>query len=304
MSAAAFTIRYDGPALASHRMAVKDLAPALLALGEAVNAAGRIANPASQPPSLAITASEEGSFKVNLDLIDASFFEKVQNIFSGDAVSAAVNAAELVGWVIAGVQAVKWLHRRRVTVQADTPTPGWIRITDADGTSIDLPSGVYTLIQDAHFRLAAQDVVEPLRPDVVDVVEIERGDEIVRVTADEKAAFSVPDQGEELVLDEERVAVLRLTSVTFQEGNKWRVTEGDLNYWVNIEDDDFLRKVRDGREQFGAGDSLRVTLHTLQWDTAEGLKAERTIKKVLEHRRGARQIPLPFADESDGLSSS
>lgn len=303
-SETSFTITYDGPALEANQMPVRDLAPALLAMGEAVNAASRIGNPSRRPPALAIAATQAGSFKIVLELVDATLFERVQDIMVGEGLTSVLNAGELVGWVVGGFTFVKWLRGRKVRNIVELPEPGMIRITDERGNSIDLPARSFELAQDREFRQSAHDVVQPLEEGKVEIVKIQHRFHEVNVTRDEKAAFTVPPITDELVVDEERTAPVRLASIAFNEGNKWRVSEGDLSYWVDIEDESFLRRVRGGVEQFGSGDSLRVRLHTLQWDTADGPKAERTIKEVLEHRQGARQIALPFATDDDVLTDA
>ena len=44
MSRATFTIAYDGPALTNHTMDVRDLAPAMLAVGQLCDAANVVLN--------------------------------------------------------------------------------------------------------------------------------------------------------------------------------------------------------------------------------------------------------------------
>jgi hypothetical protein len=45
-------------------------------------------------------------------------------------------------------------------------------------------------------------------------------------------------------------------------------------------------------ESFQAGDLLRVRLKQTQFMTQAGLKSEWEVVEVIEHIRGARQIPL------------
>lgn len=49
MAESAFTVTYDGPALATGRIPVRDLAPALLALGELFLDASSLVNPDREP---------------------------------------------------------------------------------------------------------------------------------------------------------------------------------------------------------------------------------------------------------------
>jgi hypothetical protein len=68
MAETAFRVAYDGPALATGRMPVRDLAPALLALGDLFAEASQVIYPEGKPVALSIKATEEGSFDVHLIL--------------------------------------------------------------------------------------------------------------------------------------------------------------------------------------------------------------------------------------------
>ena len=63
-----FVLTYDGEALQAHRMAVADLAPALLALGEIFHEANEASDPNAPRVSLEIRAFDSGSFDVTLSL--------------------------------------------------------------------------------------------------------------------------------------------------------------------------------------------------------------------------------------------
>ena len=58
-------VRYDGPAMRSHEMEVKQLAPALLAMARAFEAMQKDVDPDARV-SLNVKATREGSFAVDL----------------------------------------------------------------------------------------------------------------------------------------------------------------------------------------------------------------------------------------------
>jgi hypothetical protein len=68
MSRDTFTIAYDGPALRDGAMDVRDLAPALLALGQLLDAANAALNGDAAQLKLQVRATERGSFQIVLDL--------------------------------------------------------------------------------------------------------------------------------------------------------------------------------------------------------------------------------------------
>jgi len=68
MAESEFGIEYAGPELDAGTMPVRDLAPALLAMGELVAAASLVVYPERPPVALNIKATEPGSFVVRLIL--------------------------------------------------------------------------------------------------------------------------------------------------------------------------------------------------------------------------------------------
>ena len=68
MSKTKFSIAYDGPALHDGAMDVRDLAPALLAVGQLFDAANNILNSDHTKVSVNVTATGDGSFEVFLEL--------------------------------------------------------------------------------------------------------------------------------------------------------------------------------------------------------------------------------------------
>jgi hypothetical protein len=116
------------------------------------------------------------------------------------------------------------------------------------------------------------------------------------VTKSDVSSFEIPTSPDEPISDVEREVALKLASVAFVSGNKWRLTDGESTFHATIADPDFLGKVDRGEEQFSRTDILRVRLHTQQWRTDAGLRTEQTVMKVLEHIHGPREVPLPFGE--------
>src|SRR4051812_5815472 len=104
-----FGITYDGPALADGRMPVRDLAPALLALGELFTEASVVAYPDREPVAVHVRATKEGSFVVQMVLQSADAWDQVINIFSSKGADALSN---LFAFVLPAGTGVVWLIRR------------------------------------------------------------------------------------------------------------------------------------------------------------------------------------------------
>ncbi|MGO9096059.1 MAG: hypothetical protein ACLQGV_12620 [Bryobacteraceae bacterium] len=91
-----------------------------------------------------------------------------------------------------------------------------------------------------------------------------------------------------------RPAVLRITRISFIEGQKWRFSDGAATFAAKINDSEFLKRLDAREEGFYKGDVLRVLLRTVQQPTAEGeFKSEHRIEKVLEYPRSPKQQRLP-----------
>lgn len=291
-----FVISYDGPALATNRMDVRLLAPALLGLADVVQAANRVVNPNGPQPGLHIEASRPGSFAVELLLLDpATLIDRAVGLFSSKEAGAAADALGILGAATGAIGFLVHLARKRIRRQENVRA-GWVRITFDDDTTIDLPTTAVTLAADLEFRRAARQMVEPLHQEGIETVALTRkSSEIARVRRDDLLGFEVPELGEHLLSDQTRQVALRLRNVAFVPGNKWRVSDGENDLFVTVDDPAFVERVASNVETFGAGDLLTAQLRTQQWQLPNGgIRNDHTITAVVGHVRGARTIQLPF----------
>jgi hypothetical protein len=296
---ATFRLIYDGPALASGRMDVRDLAPALLAMGELVQEVNRTAWPGAMPVALEITATKEGSFEVVLNISEIGGL--VQQVIDLFATTTAQGGQTIVEATFAIIWLLKRLRGRRIQ-KTELPEPGVTRLTFDDHSVINVQTVVVNLIQNEVIRRSARKAVQPLhKPGILELrLEAPRV-ETVRVLASEVDAFEVPELPDAPLLDEQTEMNLTITSVSFAEGNKWRLSDGETTFFATIADDAFLQRVQNGDAAFRKGDILRCRLHIQQWQTEEGLKTTYTVVEVLQHIPATRPLPLPFTD--DGPSS-
>jgi hypothetical protein len=295
----AFRVVYDGPALVSGRMSVRDLAPALIALGDLFAEASEVIYPEGKPVALNIQATEEGSFDVHLILESLGPWEDFKDLFGGDAVTALVNLKTLLigGPSIGLFELIRIMAGR--TVEREEPLgPGEIRITYSDGTVVEVPSQLAQLAGRFTVRKKARDVIAPLSKDGVERVKftdeptapptvvIEQED----LPAYQEAATATDE--EEVLLDEEREMVVQIASVSF-EGRPWRLSEGELTFPASIEDSEFLERVHAAREEFAEGDLLRCRVRVIQTRRPDGkLKPQYRVIQVIDHIPAATQMRL------------
>lgn len=287
-----FAITYDGPAVAGGRMSVQELAPSLIALSRSVQEAQRVLEPMGRQPSLDIHAMREGSFVVDLALSEG-ILQGAIDFLAGKEATATVNLGSLVGYVLGAFTLTRWL-RKKISGREDLGD-GMVRITFGDGQTLIVAQESVILTSNRAFREAARDVVAPLRTEGVDVVRFDRdGHDPVLIETDDLLSFDLPPSPEEQLLDVTMETALQPVNVAFNEGNKWRVSDGDATYYATIRDQAFIDRVQAG-EAFSKSDIIRARVRTVQFRDTDGeLRTEREILEVLEHLRGSRDVPLPF----------
>lgn len=289
-----FRITYDGDGLDS--IDVNDLAPALLGLGEAVDAINAEITGGTQSIRVRVRVGfQPGSFNIDLELVRAGYQGFVE-LFNGRQAVAWGTFFSILG--VGGVGLIQLFRRSRGrqprgVVELEN---GRVRVEFESGSSDEIDKSLWRLFNSPGVRAGFTRLVKPLKSEEISTLELRAGaSEAEQITADEADYFSVPAAHEgELVTESERV--LRVVGLSFKAGNKWKVTEGASAYSVTIADPDFLRRVQSGAERFGANDYLRVTLQTKQWTEGGVLKASYTVSRVLSVLRSPTQARLPFEE--------
>jgi hypothetical protein len=116
------------------------------------------------------------------------------------------------------------------------------------------PAASWDAMQSRPFREAARKAVEPVSVNGIDEVRFEHATLAtpVGVKDDDLSGFDVPPEQDEELLDQVHDMNLRLVSVAFAEGNKWRVSDGEQTFFVTIEDEAFLARI-EANEPFQQG---------------------------------------------------
>lgn len=307
MSRAAFTIAYDGPALSDHTMDVRDLAPAMLGLGQLCDAANVVLNGTSAKVKVHVKATSLGSFEIAFEIVQ-NFQQHFLALLTSPEASAAANLKSLIfgGGSLVGVPTLLGLIKklRGGTPAKSVPLPNdMVRITIGD-QRLDVPLALMRLYQDLSVRTAAQKVVEePLKTDGITTFEVREGKEInLTVNKSEAVYFAKPTIEDDILVDTVRTTAFSIISLAFKEDNKWRLNDGANSISASIEDEEFLDRVDNSQISFSKGDILICEVRVVQKQTEQGLKTEYTIIRVVEHRPAARQISLPFEPSEEGKS--
>lgn len=295
-----FAVQYEGSALTDGRMPVRDLAPALLALGEVFTEASLQLHPKGEPVSLEIQATTEGSFVVDLILHGSDLvWDQYSTIAASDAATAIVLLKELIVGGSADPSLfglIRWLKNRRIEEQVPTE-PGHVRLTTAEGDSIEVPVEVAALHKNIRVRRRVQKVVEPLRRNGVESLAFKDDSEtVIELGEADIPAYELPETPETELIDDEIELYLEIVSASFKDDNKWRLSDGEKTFWAQIFDDDFWHTVDMG-ESFSKGDRLHCRVQLLQSLDDEGrLHTERRVMRVLKHIPAHQQLGLEGQD--------
>lgn len=301
MSKANLTLSFKGDAVENGEIDVKDLAPALLALGEVIQAANAEINGNKTQMSVKVRATAKGSFVVDLALLQ-SMMENMKIFLdfaaeNKDGISAAKDIAEILFGVGGGVVTLsggfyyllKFLKGRKPDKVERKDGDVYVHVGDQYFVTNEK---VIRLAENVAIREHAKKSVASLSENGIESISVQqKGSEPLDINRDDVKSFDYQIEEQQLS-DETRKMVLQIISLSFKEDNKWRVTDGGDTFSAKIDDMDFLNRIAKNEIAFAKGDWLVCNVREIQSTTAKGLKKESTIVKVLEYHPAARQLKL------------
>lgn len=297
MSNAIITVRYDGPALADHRMDVADLAPALLGISNLCEVANRKFNGDQAAIKVLIaTDHEHQCFQFDLNIVQ-TLWQQAQNILSNHEIRTAKEILEWLGLTtgtsIVGLFGLLRLRGTREIAGTkfdikDGHDVVQIHI-EGDNNSIAVYPEALKLMRDADAMSDAKRVVEPLTKEGYERIEFEigRGNVIERISKAEAEAIyeSTPLSAEEIESEPPQLitAWIQVYAPVYEPAaSRWQFRFGDRHESMDISETDIARKAM---ERGGAliDDTYKAILEIQQTKTESGrFKTKYKIKKVLE----------------------
>jgi len=286
MTTPTFRLTYDGPAMAESQMDVRDLAPALLAMGDLLEASTRVLYGDRVKSRVDVRgAFRTGSFGIDFSLA-TDWLRFARDIFAGDNASAAANAIEILGllgviaWKGGGglLGLLKQLRGRKIT-KVEVIGEGCSRLC-VDDECYEVETRVLNLLRDVGVRTALDQALAPLDREGVDTFAVGGEDNPLWfvIHNDERWWFRTPEVEDLLLI--------------FKEDNKWRLHDGAATIHAVISDEEFLSGVNHNRISFTKGDILICTVRVRQRQTQSGARTDYEVTRVLEHRSAAMQLPL------------
>ncbi len=107
-------------------------------------------------------------------------------------------------------------------------------------------------------------------------------------------SISVPEPTDEdaTTTTETRHPLLKIVSAQFDQGYKWRFTDGDNIFTATMDDGDFVKRLDASEVVLSKIDALRCRIEQTQTLSGPKLKTDTRIVEVEEHISGARQLRL------------
>lgn len=301
---AIFTAIYEGPALDSNSMDVYQLAPAMLALSDVLVAANKALNGDRATVKVNVHAFRDGSFGIGLEIFQNIVDAIADYLGPGKPIREALDILALLGFTVkdgieSGMNLIKLIieshgHKPEAVTNENNVVKFSFR---EEGTlrDISVPQEVATLFLNDMVRLGVARVVAPVSEPGVSSLAIELGGHTTSVASHAQAEYfeNLNYWEDEVVIDEKpQIRLLAIAALSFKEGNKWRLSDGENTINVTIVDKYFMNNVDKGMP-FSKNDLLKVELHIKTRYGVHGLKTEYIVTKVIDIIRSPTQLWLP-----------
>jgi len=286
MSACRFSIAYSGEAVEDGRMSLREVAPALAAMGRVLDGANSTLNGNTAKLDIHITAISAGSFEVALELAQNLTSEALDLLTSDPAANAATVLTALFAAGGGLVWLVKKLGGKKISKSAEQDD-GTVEITLETKERIKVSQDVLKLYENADIRRSLSGILRPLRSEGITSFHARGGDQIEStVNESDVDCFDFISEEDGCILDDTRTQIYGIASVAFKEGNKWRLLDGQTPIHASIRDQAFLERVACGETNFASGDMLKCEMKVKQRLMEDGrLQTTYAVMRVIDHFR-------------------
>lgn len=294
-------IAYDGQALADGTMDARELAPALLAISDAIKLANEEINGERAQVSVRVSSDfRQGSFEFGIIVSQTvdSLRDLIAPLLSPQTVATADQILGYLGLVsgVSGlnvIEVIRWAKNRKIE-RSDRNKDGLIQLTiEGDNNTVFVLPEVERLLDLSEVRKALRDSLKPLERDGVDEFRTQHNGKVVqRIQRDELSFFDGDAEPDKTLTQFGGRVILEVASPAFPDGRKWEFKYGQERIFARISDEAFLQRVDDGKEAFRKGDYLEVDIIMRQVKKGNRIESDHEITKVHEHRSRGEQLRL------------
>lgn len=313
MSKYALTIAYDGTALQNGIMDVKELAPALLAFGSLLEEANKELNGSDSKMQILVKSDfKTGSFHVDFEIVRtlADQIGFLWNNARSHSVEEILNTIGLIA-TITGLNPItlfglfKLIKGRKIK-KGTTIEDNNIRLEFEDNSKpVIVEKKIYQLFINLNILSAVQNVLKPLQKEGIERFFSQKDGKIEsEITKSEVSYYCTPEisklgPGEEKIIESTSKAVFKIVTASFEEGYKWRLTNGQDRITATLKDQAFIDKIDNNEVSLSKEDLLIVKMRSTQWHSQDGnIKTENEILQVIEHKKRVTQLAIPFFDDN------
>jgi hypothetical protein len=300
-------ITYDGDALRDGAMDVRQLAPALLAIGDLFERSNTLLNRDRAHVSVRVVATEKGSFVVGLEFWQ-TIAEHVRALLTHENIIAVDKIITSLFGKAAGLLSVFKLiklYKGKRIKRLRTLTNGNVEIELPDGTSAEVQKETLELYEDRRVREDAAQSVKPVESEGVDTFEIARnGERLEVVTKPEAEGFRKAAEGpekrtEEPTLESSAPRIVEIVKPSFADDLVWTVSAGEgERFTAKMADKEFQARVDKGDVFFRKGDVAIMEIATRSWVVDGRVHSEHEIVKVKSFEHGIGE-QLELLDPSE-----
>lgn len=299
------TIAYDGAALEDGTMDVQELAPALLAIGELINECNKVINGKEEKIQIRIKADfKKGSFQTEIiiakGMIDQLMLTlgpafKVKDLLELIGFFGGTGAATFLGLI-------KLIKGRKIS-KAKQYSDDKVEIIFEDGSSPVITNfNVYNIYNNLPVHESVEKIMKPLKREGIDsFYTSSNGQKLINIDKKEAEYFKIPtldnSEKEELILEAYSTGIYKVITASFEEGYKWRLSNGQDKINASISDKNFMELIESNKISISKEDLFKVKIKTKQWKkTDNSLRTENEIVEVIEHIKAekANQLFIPF----------
>jgi len=293
-----FQLVYDGKALENNEISPRELSVALISINEVLNQANQTINKGKAKIELKVKASfETGCFKINFKLYQ-DLLDKAKDLLLSSKVEKLLEAKDLLGLIFdekIGLFALLLFLKGTKPTKIIENEDGSFAIYK-DSKQIKVENKVIVLYRDYKLRKSLEGCIEPLKKEGIEdfgIIYNKKG--LCSVKKESVDYFECP-QPEQTKLDDDVVFTtsVNIVNLSFKEGNKWFVNDGQSSFYAIVEDEEFLSKIDNSVVEFSKGDILRVKIRREQFFSPddEKLKIENYIEEVLKHDKPNIQLSI------------